>query len=67
MLDGKLSILGSHIIACFFLVREAGKLSSSSVMISPTESLEDILYRKTKHVFDYPVRDMKGLQAGGSF
>ncbi|XP_042566194.1 uncharacterized protein LOC116224348 isoform X3 [Clupea harengus] len=45
-------------------IREAGKLSSSSVMMSPTESLEDILYRKTKHVFDYPVRDMKGLQAG---
>ncbi|XP_055784893.1 uncharacterized protein LOC129859303 isoform X2 [Salvelinus fontinalis] len=28
-------------------------------LFSPTESLQDILYRKTKHVFDYTVTDMK--------
>ncbi|XP_029611682.1 uncharacterized protein LOC115195692 isoform X4 [Salmo trutta] len=28
-------------------------------LFSPTESLGDILYRKTKHVFDYTVTDMK--------
>ncbi|XP_014036481.2 uncharacterized protein isoform X4 [Salmo salar] len=29
------------------------------LLFSPTESLGDILYRKTKHVFDYTVTDMK--------
>lgn len=42
-------------------------MSSSSAMSSPTESLEDLLYRKTKRVFDYSVVDRKGLRAGGSF
>ncbi|XP_041736218.1 uncharacterized protein LOC121569382 [Coregonus clupeaformis] len=38
------------------LCRRSGPPLSLS---SPTESLGDILYRKTKHVFDYTVTDMK--------
>lgn len=41
-------------------------MSGSSAMSSPTESLEDLLYRKTKRAFDYSVVDMKGLRSGGS-
>ncbi|XP_070960625.1 uncharacterized protein [Oncorhynchus clarkii lewisi] len=35
-------------------------------LFSPTESLGDILYRKTKHVFDYTVTDMKDKKPGVS-
>ncbi|XP_048121838.1 uncharacterized protein LOC125309152 [Alosa alosa] len=44
-------------------IRGAGKMSGSSAISSPTESLEDLLYRKTKRVFDYSVKDMRGQRS----
>ncbi|XP_062377864.1 uncharacterized protein LOC134066520 [Sardina pilchardus] len=44
-------------------IRGAGKMAGSSAMSSPTESLEDLLYRKTKRVFDCSVADMRGQRS----